>query len=224
MGLYEVGVILIILFGCVLSYSRGYNTGYDEARWEYVKEKLHRLELLASISLIIVLVGVLSINNFDLSKTQGLSLPSITGYVTTDTITKNTDIQITQSQIYDLSTEGNFTLNSLRIGGVVEGKGLAQIYLEDSEGHSMLVYSNMVERKEVDNLITGYAAANEIKVSPGKVVSAPNVYISENKEFLEGVFYTECVETCFINLPFTPDNFRVPGTIPANRTTAPEPR
>ena len=41
MGLYEIGIIIIIAGGCAWSMKKGYDMGYNDARWEYVKEKLH---------------------------------------------------------------------------------------------------------------------------------------------------------------------------------------
>ena len=65
-----------------------------------------------------------------------------------------------------------------------------------------MIYSNIKEKTRYDNLITGRAS---LILEPDKTIAIPSIEITENQEFVNEPFYNECVETCFISLPFSPD-------------------
>ena len=85
------------------------------------KDSLHRIELLLAVGLLIVLISVFSVGKLDLSESIGL--PEITGFVSSDPIIQNLDLEIEQSQKFQLSTEDSFKLTSFRLDGSVEGEG-----------------------------------------------------------------------------------------------------
>jgi len=178
--------------------------------------KWHRIELLALISLVIVLSGVFFINKIDISRISGLGGSSnlITGFGSSDVFSQKVDVNIDQSQEYYLSAEEEFTLTSLRLSGVVEGLGLVQIVLEDAGGETFLIYQN-VKKKQKGNLITGYAVSGDVEkneaveftITPGEHLSAkPTAQLSENQELVSGAFYQECVETCFLSSSTSAEN------------------
>jgi len=173
----------------------------------------HRLEFLAVISLILVVGGIFFINQTDFSK-----LPNnlITGYVSSDIITQKLDLKIDQSQEYLLQTQNSFKLTSLRLSGFIEGQGIVKIFLEDSQGKRLLVYTNIVE-KSTGNLITGMTVADvnaitgravadvSVDITPDKTNAPLEEEIAENQKISSDPFYNQCVETCFIGVPFSAD-------------------
>lgn len=182
----------------------------------------HRIELLGTISFVLVLFGIFAINQMDFSSFIG-SGNLVTGYVSSDVITENINLLIEQSQEYLLSSEQSFELTSLRLSGLVEGEGLVKIFLENSQGERMLVYNNAKE-KGTGNLITGRAEGSSGNLITGKAVAAAEseaVSISlaagqlraplfeepgEGFGIAVGSFYNECHETCFLSVMFSPEN------------------
>lgn len=172
------------------------------------KNKLHRLELLAAVSLVLVLFGLFFLNRIDLSK---FSFPGrdgniITGFVSSDFLTQNVDITLDESKVYEFSSDSTFVLTSLRLTGSAEGVGVVQVFFEGDDGERLLVYTN-VREKTIGNLITGRAAADPssvaIAITPtGEAVPAESGDIAGNEEVVSGPFYNECRETCFIAVPF----------------------
>ena len=162
------------------------------------KHRLHQIELFLAIGLVIVLIGVISVNMIEFP-IGAPSLPIITGHVPSDVISQDLNINIDRSQEYIFATDEPLTLTSLRLGGIVEG-GPVKIYLE-TNGDKYLIYTNIKEKQETGNLITGQA----INLYPDEYVSTPPISLTENQEAVSGAFYEECIETCFINLPLNPD-------------------
>jgi len=165
------------------------------------KDKLHRLEILLSISVLLVLFGVFSIGRLGNTTKGNL----ITAFVSSDIFTQNVDIEIDRSQSYYLSSEPEFKLTSLRLTGVVEGSGIVRILIEDSEGKQLLIYTN-IKDKNPRNLITGYAVAEgNLAISPSKEALSPlNEQLPEDKIAVSGQFYNECVESCFMSAIISP--------------------
>jgi len=167
------------------------------------KDKLHRLEILLSISLLLVLFGVFSIGRLG-STTKG---NLITAFVSSDIFTQNVDIEIDSSQSYYLSSEQEFKLTSLRLTGSVEGDGIVKIWVEDSEGKQLLVYTN-IKKKNPRNLITGFAVAGgNLAITPSQEVLSPlDEQLPEDKIATSGQFYNECVESCFMSATLSPQS------------------
>ena len=171
-----------------------------------LQEKIHRIELLLAISLFLVLAGIISINFIDFSLTP--SFPEVTGFVSSDPIIQNIDLNIIQSQKFILTTINLFNLTSFRLSGSVNGQGPVQIFLEDELGERLLVYTNMQEKKENRNLITGLfideKTNDEISfiLTPSEKLS-PLTLESDDLMFKEGEFDNKCFETCFMNLYFS---------------------
>lgn len=169
------------------------------------KERLHRLELLGVISLAMVVGGIFFINQTDFSsffKSNNL----VTGFVSSDIVTEDLDIFIEQSQEYLIDSGEAFQLTSLRLTGFIEGEGVVRIYLQNTDGERMLVYTNVGEKKS-GNLITGMATAESKRVSiglkPVKTNPAIGSEISVNEELRGKTFYNECLETCFMSVAFS---------------------
>jgi len=123
--------------------------------------------------------------------------PSITGFVPSETQSQGLDIDVTESQRFKLSSNGEILkLTSLLLSGNVEGDGLVTVYLSDGEAQ-WLVYSN--KKKLVSSSmakITGMAVS-ELNIQPGKkldyIVSLPQGYATES-----GIFDNVCIETCML--------------------------
>jgi|GEM_PF-2165340 len=171
------------------------------------KNRLHRLEILVVVSLFLVVSGLYFINRFDFSDVFGSS-NMITGFVSSDVVTETVDLTIDQSQEYLLETTDSFQLTSLRLTGAIEGSGIVRIFFEDSSGQRLLVYTNVQEKKS-GNLITGMAVADPQSVSIGLIPSEIKKPVEEalagNQEIVSTPFYNECLETCFISVPFSPE-------------------
>ncbi|MBU1111903.1 MAG: hypothetical protein ABIG93_05085 [archaeon] len=168
------------------------------------KNKTHHVEILIVACLIFVLGGIFLINNTNFAKGN-----LITGFVSSDVITEDFNLIISNSQEYELSTEDNFKVRSLSVSGNIKGEGVVRILFEDYEGNQKLVYSNIQETSRNGNLITGFAVADPEKIKINVVPSEPFDYVdyelSEDQFTVYGAFRNECSETCFINVKFAHD-------------------
>ena len=166
------------------------------------KNKTHHVEILIVACLIFVLGGIFVINNTNFAKGN-----LITGFVSSDVITEDLNLIIDSSQEYVLSSENGFKASSLKISGNVEGDGAVKILFEDYDGNQKLVYSNIKEKKRDGNLITGFAVANscDITIIPGDSLGPVACDLSEDQFLVYGPFRDECVESCFIDVEFSPE-------------------
>jgi len=166
------------------------------------KNKTHHVEILIVACLIFVLGGIFLINSTNFSKGN-----LITGFVSSDVITEDLNLAISNSQEYILSSGNGFKANSLSISGNIEGDGAVKILFEDYEGNQKLVYSNIQEKKRDGNLITGFAVASscDLTIIPGKILGPVACDLSENQFLVYGSFRDECVETCFMSVEFSPE-------------------
>ncbi len=168
------------------------------------KERFHRIEVLLLVSLLVVVVGIISIRVIDLDN----EVPMFGGFVSVETISQDLNLEFSQSQVFDfLISEESFRFTSLRLNGFIEGEGPVKIYLENDKGEKLLVYTNVKKKSEFGDLLTGLATdeGQNTEVSQSfilvqdQVLSSLNLEINENQELVDGAFYNECHETCFID-------------------------
>lgn len=157
-------------------------------------ELLHRIELLGTLALGVVLLGMF------LSTKQGFigfEGNKVTGFVSADTVTQSIDIPVTKSTAFELSSSTSFLLTSFRLSGTVTGSGVVRVMLDDGK-EEYLVYTNEKEQR-VGNLITGSA----VQIVPvGDPV--PDAQPTAGMVSQSGKFYNECKQTCFLKLAFAP--------------------
>lgn len=167
-----------------------------------VKEsKFLSWQILVAVVAVVFLGGIFFINTFDFSLVlAGNQGNIVTGFVASDAVSENLDIEIDGSYIYELSSDEPIVITSLRLDGSVEGSGIAKIYLDGSDGKRYLIYTN-VKKKEKGNLITG-AAISVASLGPAGVLDEE---AGEDEEIVSGVFYNECRDTCFVAIPFSAD-------------------
>lgn len=139
----------------------------------------HRLFL----GIVIVSVLVLALS---------LGRPSITGFVPTDTFTQSLDIDVSESQRFNINSDSRIL--SFALSGETMN-GLVNIYLTDGVSN-WLVYTNKHKQSSAMNSITGMAS---LDISPAeklnKIESLPDGYTVSN-----GVFQNDCIETCVLNI------------------------
>jgi len=169
------------------------------------KERLHRIEVLLIVSLLVVLVGIISIRMIDFSEDTP---PKFSSFVSAEPIAKDLNLELYQSQIFDFSIEDEaFRFTSLRLSGVIEGKGPVQIYLENDKGEKLLIYTNIKEKTRSGDLVTGLVTGDSsdkgFTLAQGEILSSLNLQIPEDQELREGSFYNECEETCFVDSLFS---------------------
>lgn len=167
--------------------------------------KFQKLEVSILISLL--LVGALTF----------FSYPGLTGHVSSDLSTQIVDFLVDQSQVFEISTDsGQFYIKSLRLSGEIIGEGVAEIWLDNSEGQRLLVFSNIREKDSGISSLTGITAkavavGDEIKEDPvfeKKITltasdylnTGPATQIAKGQETFNGAFESECIDTCFIKM------------------------
>ncbi|MAF37152.1 hypothetical protein CL622_08630 [archaeon] len=140
--------------------------------------------------------------------------PSITGNVPVDMEVQTINLRLDQSQAYLLTTKQTepFILNSFRVTGRVVGQGMASIYIRNSKGQRVLVYTNVDEIKPDASLakFTGLAVDSGQR-GTGKSeygivlesIGAVDFYSeSDGREqtFVAGEFQDACKDSCNIQL------------------------
>ena len=172
------------------------------------KERFHRIEVLLLVGLLVVVVGVISIQVVDFER----EVPLFGGYVSAESIAQDLNSELHQSQMFDfLINEESFRFTSVRLNGFVEGEGPVQIYLMNERNENLLIYTNVKEKSGSGDLVTGLVAgegqneddSQNFVLAQGQILSQLNVEPKENEELVEGAFYNECSETCFIDPLFS---------------------
>jgi len=120
--------------------------------------------------------------------------PGITGYVPTELQSQSLDIDVFESQRFQLKALEGLSLSSLSISGTVEGPGLVKIYLTNNK-ERLLVYSNLRKQGSSMEQITGMY---QLELVPQRTLatieSVPEGYTTE-----QGVVSSQCIDTCVIN-------------------------
>ncbi len=172
---------------------------------ESTKEKIHQIEIVAAV--VLVLVSVISF----------FPNPGITGYVSVDTKTQEIDLTIANSQSYIFTTKSQepLHLTSLKISGEVIGEGIVNAYVDNGQGQKLMIYSNIVKKDKGLGGITGLSEITGDAIGPGQETQEEeNNLVIEYLENIEGElgeaaedeiiasgnFENECVDTCFIEM------------------------
>ncbi|MBR9692096.1 hypothetical protein GOV06_04915 [Candidatus Woesearchaeota archaeon] len=173
--------------------------------------KLKKAQLFVAISLLLV-------SSLMLFRNTG-----ITGHFSADFMSQIVDLKIEESQSYSLSSDNTepIYISSLRLSGNIIGYGSVEIFIED-KGERFLVYSNVGEKEQGMPAITGMAVVqaagtqteSDSTLEPEESVAIlvdyletirweGRVSLSENEEYLMGVFNNKCVDTCFMEMPLS---------------------
>lgn len=116
----------------------------------------------------------------------------ITGFVPTETISQNVNLEISSSSRYELKTNG--TLSSLSLSGEVVGNGLVNIYLSNGN-QEFLVFSNKRKVSSAMQHITGLSVMElKPKERLDRIDSLPEGFVTA-----QGAFESQCVQTCVLN-------------------------
>lgn len=179
------------------------------------KDKLRRLEIFSVITVGAIIIAMFIFPNIKVpALVDNPAIPKITGYVPADMFAQNLNLEFTESSKYILSTssEKPFTMTSLRLDGAVEGDGVVKVTLIDSTGNAYVVYSNIKKDLGTGNLITGMAVANPgnlnaqnsiaLELTSAGKLPALVTSVEEGYKAISGPFTNECVDTCYISLPF----------------------
>lgn len=129
-----------------------------------------------------------------------LGKPSITGFVPTEIVSQQLDIDVFESQRFVLSSDSVLSLSTFAISGSSSG-GLVNVYLTDGISR-WLVFSNRQKESSSMTQITGMVTG-EFDIEPGEMLnsieSLPDGYTVRS-----GVFSSECVETCIMSFSANP--------------------
>lgn len=171
---------------------------------ESTKTKLHQIEIIAAVVLLLV-----SVASF-------YSKPGITGYVSVETKKQQIDLTIANSQSYVLTTNSlqPFYITNLKLSGEVIGEGIAKAYITDAQGQKILIYSNIVKKGKGLGDITGMdkitgnvvGANSEDKQEEDLVIEHLENIKGEFEEITKdeilsaGNFENACIESCFIEM------------------------
>jgi hypothetical protein len=150
---------------------------------------MEKERLLLAVVVVAILIGAIVV----------LKEPSITGFVPSTVYSQDITLQVDESQIFWLkSVDGQpLKLTSLLISGLVEGEGLASIYLYTPNDSRLLVYSNLKKKTSAMAPITGMAT-KELLVVPGERTQSIEV-VPPDHDVVSGPFEAVCLETCILS-------------------------
>ena len=157
------------------------------------KHELYKVELLA-VTMIILALGI------------SYFQPSLTGFAGGDPQRETLNLQITNSQVYNIFTDNETAqLLSFGITGTTAGDGAIYIYLDNLKGDSKLVYTNVRNIKDTGgaSLITGLITVEK----EGDIDR--NVPLEDDEVALTGPFVNDCIETCFLDTDFANDKYNL---------------
>ncbi len=182
-----------------------------------MNQKLKKIQLFVAVGLLLVSVLMLFRN------------PGITGYVSADFKSQVLNLDIDESQSFLLTTnsEEPIYITSFRVEGEVVGDGSVEILIDNNRGQQVLVYKNIAKKEQGLPAITGMAVSQPtqlptssgesaaadsseqvlILLQPlGPIVFTSTLSLSEEEEFVQGIFKNKCVDSCFIEMPVSASN------------------
>ena len=109
--------------------------------------------------------------------------PTITGFIVEGRQASYSDslsLVLNDSGEYLWRAENYGDMRSVRIGGSLENKGSAKVYIEDGDRRHLIFDSNLLEEKDVLDRITGLVVKEENKTKPNH----PPVWQSEVERFV----------------------------------------
>jgi len=180
------------------------------------KDLLFKIEVFSATMLVLVLL-VFLVAPYTMAEYPAVpSVTGITGYISADMNVQSLNIVMEKSQSYILTTnsEESFYLTSFRLSGETSGNRV-EIWLE-VDGQRQLVFTNLREKREQSNLITGMLTgvpeetvpledASLILDETDETVEGFATPIPEDMEVVGGAFNNECTDTCFIGIPMSPN-------------------
>lgn len=150
------------------------------------------------------------------------SNPSITGHVPVNIYTQNLNLVINKSQNFLLTSDNSepFIITSFKISGNITGDGQVKIYIDTGRGQKILVYDNIVQKKDAQaglHGITGSITDKSIKNATGENTSKDDKWlvikpiktllekeafdeVSNEEILVKGDFNRQCIETCLIRM------------------------
>lgn len=171
---------------------------------ESTKRKIHQGEI--TIAIVLLLVATISL----------FPNPGITGFVSVESKKQRIDLEIANSQSYILTTnsEEPFYLTALRISGEVIGEGIVNIYIDNNQGQRVLIYSNVMEKEQgLDTItgmdkITGNVVGTNVEEDYLVIEHLENLEVQldsipAEKRAVSGGFENECADSCFIDMALT---------------------
>jgi hypothetical protein len=169
---------------------------------ESTKTKIHQLEIVAAVVLLLVSVVSFFPNR------------GITGYVSVETKKQEIDLTIANSQSYILTTRNKepFYFTSLKLSGEVIRSGIAKAYIS-AKNQKILIYSNVIKKDEGLNSITGMGkitgnvvrADSETEEAHLVIEHLENIEevpksITEEEKVVSGSFEGMCIDSCFTEI------------------------
>lgn len=181
-----------------------------------------------TIQLLVVVFAFIFIGAFIIDKvfptaivSANTDAVSIVGFVPIEITSQPIDISASEPSSFVVFSEkeSQFNLTSFRISGEVNGKGRAEIVLDNGLGQELLLYSN-VKRKQ-GNLITGMIVMGEenplpetaevkqlegdeawfkISTSGEKLDELPSTDVGDSTTAVSGKFENSCRDTCYMNM------------------------
>lgn len=150
------------------------------------------------------------------------SNPSITGHVPANIYTQNLNLVINESQNFLLTSDNlePFVITSFKISGNITGNGQVKIYIDTGRGQKILVYDNIVQKKDAQaglSEITGSITDKSVKNVTGKNTGKDDKWlvikpiktllekeafdeVSDEEILVKGDFNRQCIETCLIRM------------------------
>ncbi|MCX6774794.1 MAG: hypothetical protein NTY99_01745 [DPANN group archaeon] len=162
------------------------------------KKNIYKVEL----AIIIVLVMAIPLI---------LIKPSLTGFVSSDVQRQAIDLNLDGSKVIHMHTASMqpFALDYLSVSGEIVGDGDAAVYLRNSKGDLLMVYSNIGKPAKKD-LITGFAVSSGAAASDTSNQVINETMVLGDGESIAwpgdlgfstggGSFGRTCLETCFLD-------------------------
>lgn len=173
------------------------------------------MPILKKIAVVIVILIILIVALIFLSN------QSITAYVPADFKAQQLNMVIDKSQSFILTTNNQepYTLTSLRVSGEITGNGLAEIYLADITGQTILIYRNINKKTSGMEAITGMAVVGKsssytkgeldklLLIIPDKELKeTPVRLLAGDEEIKSGIFSNACKDSCFMAMQMSKNN------------------
>ena len=137
--------------------------------------------------------------------------PSITGFVPTETSVQVLDLEISKTTDFEISTDDPgllLNLKSFRVWGTVYGSGTVSVWLDNTRGSKLLVYSN--KPKSGFESITGMVISNDSPATQLRDtlnIASANPLESGNLGTATGLVEGVCTETCVLPEAFLSEKY-----------------
>jgi len=176
---------------------------------ESTKTKLHQIEIMGAV--VLLLISIISF----------FPKAGITGYVSVETKKQKIDLTIANSQSYILTTNSPepFYITNLKLSGEVIGDGIAKAYIMNAQNQKILIYSNVMEKGQGLDEITGMdritgnvvgTDLEEISEEDLVIEHLENIEgglggVTKDEMIYSGPFQDTCIDSCFIEILLNQD-------------------